>query len=259
MTAAAVDPPQSRVESEVRRIQGLLERRQCAAALAAAQGLLTEVPENRDVLYMIAVSQRYLHRIPDALATLTRLETTHPDYGRLFQERGHCYRTLGDAAAAIAAYRRAVQLNPALPASWKALQALCQATGQTQDARSAANLVAALESLPPPLVTASSMLAEGEIYPAERLVRQFMLAHPDHVEGMRLLAQIGVKLDVLDDAEFLLESALTFAPKHHLARYEYAVVLSQRHKHARALEEAQTLLRIEPANRAYRTIHATAR
>ena len=259
MTAAAADPPQSRVESEVRRIQRLLEQRQFAAALAAAEEILAEVPENRDVLYMIAVSQRYLQRIPDALATLTRLENTHPGYGRLFQERGHCYRTLGDAPAAITAYHRAVQLNPALPASWKALQILCQATGQMQEAQNAANLVAALEKLPAPLVTASSMLAEGEIFPAERLVRQFMSAHPDHVEGMRLLAQIGVKLDVLDDAEFLLESALTFAPNHHLARYEYAVVLSQRHKHTRALEEAQTLLRIEPANRAYRTIHATAR
>jgi tetratricopeptide (TPR) repeat protein len=259
VTAAAADPPQSCVESEVRRVQRLLEQRQFAAALAAAEELLAGVPENRDVLYMIAVSQRYLQRIPDALATLTRLETTHPGYGRLFQERGHCYRTLGRAPAAITAYRRAVQLNPALPASWKTLQVLCQATGQLQEAQNAAGMVAALEKLPPPLLTASSMLVEGEIFPAERLVRQFMLAHPDHVEGMRLLAQIGVKLDVLDDAEFLLESALTFAPNHHLARYEYAVVLSQRHKHTRALEEAQTLLRIEPANRAYRTIHATAR
>src|SRR5882762_7465123 len=197
MTDTEPNHPSSRIEAEVGRARSLLEQRRFPQALAAAEKLLAVVPENRDVLYLIAVSRRYLGRLEDALATLRDFERLHPDYGRLFQERGHCYRTLGDSAAAITAYRRAVQLNPALPASWKALQALCQATGQMQDARSAASLVAALESLPPPLVTASSMLAEGEIYPAERLVRQFMLAHPDHVEGMRLLARIGVKLDVL--------------------------------------------------------------
>ena len=42
---------------------------------------------------------------------------------------------------------------------------------------------------------------------------------------MRLLAQIGMKLDVLDDAEALLEAVLTLAPDYHAARYDYATVL----------------------------------
>src|SRR5204863_167059 len=79
--------------------------------------LLEEVPENRDVLYLVAVSQRYLGRIDDALGTLRRFEELHPDFGRLFQERGHCYRTAGDSARAIEAYRQAVGLNPSLLAS----------------------------------------------------------------------------------------------------------------------------------------------
>jgi tetratricopeptide (TPR) repeat protein len=256
--SAAPDPPPSPVEAEVQRIRKLLEGGEFAQALKAADRLLLQVPENRDVLYMIAVSQRYLRRIPDALATLARFETLHPGYGRLFQERGHCYRTLGDVPAAIAAYQQAVQLNSALPASWKALQILYWSLGQAAESQTAANHLASLAKLPTEVVTASSMLAEGDIFAAERLIRQFLLTRPDHIEGMRLLAQIGMKLDVLDDAEFLLESVLTFAPDHHLARYEYAVVLSQRHKHAQALKEAERLLVIEPANRAYRTIRATA-
>ncbi len=51
---------------------------------------------------------------------------------------------------------------------------------------------------------------------------------------MRLLAQIGMKLDVADDAEFLLENVLALAPDYHAARYEYAVALLKRHKHVRA-------------------------
>jgi tetratricopeptide (TPR) repeat protein len=258
MSTAVPDPPSSPVETEVRRIRKLLEESQFSQALAAGEKLLEEVPENRDVLYMIAVSQRYLRRIPEALATLARLETAHPDYGRLFQERGHCYRTLGDADAALAAYVRAVQLNPALHGSWRALQILYSSLGYESDSRTARQHLANLAELPPEVLTASNMFLEGDIFAAEQLVRQFLLKRPDHIEGMRLLAQIGMKLDILDDAEFLLESVVAFAPDHRLARHEYAVVLSKRHRHARALEEAGKLIAIEPTNRAYRTIQATA-
>ncbi|MGH8241446.1 MAG: sulfotransferase, partial [Steroidobacteraceae bacterium] len=102
------------------------------------------------------------------------------------------------------------------------------------------------------------MLAEGEIYAAEGVIRQFLQTRPNHVEGMRLLAHIGVKLDVLDDAEFLLESALEFDPDNRAVRYDYATVLLQRHKHTQALEQARVLLQLESANRAYRTVHANA-
>jgi tetratricopeptide (TPR) repeat protein len=258
MPAAALNPPKSDIETEVLRIRGLLEKSQFAQALTAAEALLAKVPENRDVWYMLAVSQRYLGRIPEALATLQRLETIHPEYSRLFQERGHCCVAARDPRAAIAAYLQAVNLNPALPASWQALQILFRSTGQVADADTAAAHVAKLASLPPPVVTASSMFADGEILEAERVVRQFLQTHGDHIEGMRLLAQIGMKLDVLDDAEFLLESVLVFAPDYHLARFDYADVLLRLHKHAWALEQIATLLKLEPQNRAYRICYANA-
>jgi len=257
---AATEPLRtgSRIEAEVLRIRGLAEKREFARALADAGRLLEEVPENRDVLYLVAVSQRYLGRIDDALGTLRRFEELHPDFGRLFQERGHCYRTAGDSARAIEAYRQAVGLNPSLLASWKALAALCRPAGQTREAAAATEQALQLERLPAPVLSASGMLAEGDIYGAERILRQFLLKHGNHLEAMRLLAQIGVQLDVLDDAEFLLESVLAFDPNYHIARYDYAVVLGKRHKHAAALEEARKLLRIDPRHRAFRTVYATA-
>ena len=258
MAVAQANPPQSPIEAEVLRIRGLLEQRQFAPGLAAAQALLAKVPENRDVLYLIAVNQRYLGRVADALRTLARFEALHPDYGRLFQERGHCFRAVGETAAAIAAYQQAVSLNSTLAASWNALKELYLALGETDAARLAAANAAKLRELPGPVVHATNMLAEGDVYGAEGVIRSFLQAHPDHVEAMRLLAKIGVKLEVLDDAEFLLESVLVFAPDYHAARYEYACVLVQRHKHARALEEAQRLMALEPGNRAYLTVYANA-
>ena len=40
----------------------------------AAAALLAGSPEDRDGLYMLAVAQRYQGQIPEALATLARLE-----------------------------------------------------------------------------------------------------------------------------------------------------------------------------------------
>ncbi len=240
------------------RLRALLEKGQLADALTGAQALLKEDPENRDVWYIVAVSQRYLKRIPDALATLLELERLHPDFSRLYQERGHCYVALRQAEPAIEAFLRAVHLNPALPASWNALKILMKMAGRGADAEMAAQHVATLAQLPPEIVTASSMFADGEAYPAERIVRDFLLKHGDHVEAMRLLAKIGMKLDVLDDAELLLERTLTLAPGYHAARYDYALTLLQRHKHVRALEELDRLLKVDPDNRAYRISYATA-
>ncbi len=250
--------PTSRIETEVTRLRALLEQGQFSSALADAKALLAEVPENRDLWYVVAVSQRYLQRIADALSTLAQLERLHPDYSRLYQERGHCYVALREAPPAIEAFLRAVNINPALPASWNALKILFKMTGQTADADMAAAHVDRLAKLPPGGVTASSMFADGEIVPAERLVRAYLLTHGNHVEAMRLLAKIGMKLEVLDDAEFLLESLLMLAPDYHAARYDYALVLLQRHKHVQALEELDRLQKIDPHNRAYRISYATA-
>ena len=239
-------------------MQGLLEKGGVAEALAGAQALLAEVPENRDLLYIAAVSQRYLKRIPEALETLARCESLHPGFSRLHQERGHCWLVARNPAAALASYLAAVQVNVALPASWKALEVLFRSAGRLEESENAAAQVKRLATWPPAVMTATALFADGEVYAAEQMIREFLLAHPQHVEAMRLLAQIGMHMDVLDDAEFLLKSALTLAPDYHPMRYDYSLTLLRRHKHAQAVAELDRLLAVDPDNRAYRITYATA-
>ncbi|HET9107507.1 MAG TPA: sulfotransferase [Steroidobacteraceae bacterium] len=238
-------------------VRQLLDRGQFAEAARAAQALLAAGPPERDLLYMLAIAQRYLGQIPAALATLARLEELHPDYPRLHQERGYCHVAQRSAEPAIAAFERAVALNPALPGSWRTLQALYRMAGRAADADTAAAHVATLARLPTAIVTARSMFADGEVEAAEALVRRYLLEHGDHIEGMRLLAQIGMRLDVLDDAELLLEAVLERAPDYRAARYDYAQVLLQRHKHRQAREQIRMLQEAAPQERAYRVTQAT--
>ena len=80
-----------------------------------------EYPRHRDLLLFRAIAQRYLRRIPDALATLDALEVHYPTFSRLHEERGRCFVELKQAPEAIESFTRAVKRNPALlGACWKA-------------------------------------------------------------------------------------------------------------------------------------------
>jgi len=163
-----------------------------------------------------------------------------------------------DAPRAIDAFLRGVNINPALPASWSMLEKLYRLTGDTTNATTAAQHVATLKRLPPEVVLATSLFSDGELAPAENIVRAYLLQYGNHVEAMRLLAKIGIARDVLDDAELLLGAVLTLAPDYRAARHDYALVLAKRHKYSQARAELEKLLQVEPENRQYRTLYATA-
>ncbi|HMH28076.1 MAG TPA: sulfotransferase [Steroidobacteraceae bacterium] len=258
MNATAADLGPSPVELEVRRVRELLESRRYAQALEATEALALKVPENRDVLYLSALSLRYLNRIPEALSMLSRLEQHCPAFSRLYQERGHCHVVLKEAPQAIDAFLRGVNINPALPASWSMLEGLYRMTGNVENAAMAAAHVATLKRLPSEVLQATSLFSDGDLVAAEAIIRSFLLKHGDHVEAMRLLGRIAFKRDVLDDAELLLQSVLAQAPDYQAARHDYALVLLERHKYLQARRELEKLLLLEPASRQYRTLYATA-
>ncbi|MBV8911056.1 MAG: sulfotransferase [Gammaproteobacteria bacterium] len=248
----------SAVELEVQRTRELLKERRFEEALRAANALLVTVPENRDVLYLRAVAQRQLGDISAALATLASLEQLHPRYSGLHQERGHCYVTLRQAPQAIDSFLHAVNINPALPASWRMLEGLYRMTGQAGNAAMAAAHVATLGKLPSEVLAATALFSDGELAAAEQLIRTFLIEHGHHIEAMRLLARIGIQREVLDDAQLLLEAVLDLAPGYDAARYDYAQVLIERHLYAQAQEQVERLLAADPDSRNYRMLQALA-
>ncbi len=257
VTSEPVAAPSS-VELEVQRIRGLVQARRFGEAIPAAASLRAQYPENRDVLYLLALAQRYGGEVMGALDTLKDMERHHPRASRLYQERGHCYVVLKDAARAIEAYERAVQINPALPATWGMLEGLYKMVGDEEHRQVAAAHVQKLKSVPPDVITATGLFCEGDLTAAEKLIRAFLLRHGDQVEAMRLLARIGVAREVLDDAEYLLAAALRLAPDYIELRRDYACVLLDRHKHAEAISHLDDLLKADPKNIDYRTLRATA-
>jgi tetratricopeptide (TPR) repeat protein len=249
----------SPIELEVAHIRELSKGGRHLEALAAAKALVSAAPQNRDVLYLIAINQRCLNRIHDALETSKRLEQHHPRFSLLYQERGYCYVTLRDAPRAIDAFLRGVDINPALTASWSMLERLYRMTGDLTNAVVAAERVAALKRLPPEVVQAGSLFSDGGLSAAEDILQAYLLKSGDDAEALRLLARIKHQHEVLDEAELLIEAALKLAPNYLAARLDYARVLIDRQKYLRAREEIEALLSLEPGNTNYLSLYAAAR
>jgi tetratricopeptide (TPR) repeat protein len=242
--------------SELPRLRALLRQRQFADVLVSAEALLAEHPRQRDLLLFKAIALRYLRRIPEALSTLEGLERHHARFSRLYEERGRCLVELKRAPDAIDAFMQAVKRNPALLGSWRMLEGLYRLTGQTAPAADAASQVARLQSLPPEILNASGLYADGDLDAAEPQVRAYLLKHGHHVEAMRLLARIGMARQVYDDAELLLAGVLELSPDYRAARQDYASVLVELHKHEEARREIVALLKADPDNRELRTLDA---
>ncbi len=205
------------------------------------------MPDQRDVLLFVAIAQRNLGQVAEALQTLAVLERHHPRFSRLFEERGHCYVALRQAPQAVQAFEQAVTLNYALPASWSMLEGLNRMAGtgrRTRGPRPVRSRPCASSRPPwwPP--RRCSWMAIWTL--AEPMVRAFLLEHGDEVEAMRLLARIGIARKVFDDAELLLAAVLEMAPDYRAARAEYAEVLIEMQKHAQANRELDRLVREDP-------------
>lgn len=243
------------IDALLREARAQLQNARLAEAAATCQKLLELAPGNIDGLYTLAVSQRMQGNIPLALATLNILIGIDPSYGRAWQERGHCLRGNGGEEA-IASYQRAVTHNGALVASWRHLAEFHEAAGRASAAQFARAQYDHLSRLPPELLSVASFIQEGRVFKAEQLCRAFLQRNGHHVEAMRLLAEIGLKFNAYDEAEFLLESCKLLEPDNVSAHFDYVKVLRKRQKFEQALAEATELRAKEPGNPEFEMLFA---
>ena len=98
----------------------LAQRGQFADALQLLEGA-PGVDDSAEALYVCAVCCRRLNQRNRALQYLQRVHELAPRYARAYQEIGHVHKAAGTASKAIQGYEAAVNINPALLASWNGL------------------------------------------------------------------------------------------------------------------------------------------
>lgn len=226
------------------------EARKLAASVLEADA------KDQDGLYMAAVAARYDGATDAAKTHLEALKRAAPEYGRAFQEEGHLMKAIGDTAAAIIAYGLATRYNSTLIASWDAQASLLKAQGRTAEAIQAEAQSKRLKILPRELIAVTNHIYEGRIFRAEETVRAYLGKYPTDVEAMRLLADIGSRLGVHEDADFLLETAIELAPDNVQLRIDHIQVLRKRQKFTAALKQSSALLDKDPNSPVFQSLFA---
>ena len=237
-------------------IERLMREKQFEKALELLTATLESQSENIDAYYYRAVCLRYLNRLDDALDCLKSLRKIAPNFGRALQEEGHVNRDRGNLKQALHLYTRATHANPSLSGSWRGqIEILLKQNREAEAIRLKPHLERVLK-MPPPLVAVMDDIAQGKLANAETLCREFLKQRPHHVEAMRLLAEIGMKLNILHDAEFLLESALKLEPDNDLLRVDYIEALRKRQKIEAAHSEVLKLYNSNPGNLHFESLYA---
>lgn len=225
----------------LKTVQAAMQKSDFVSALSLSEEVLFEQPDHKDALYCAAVCCRYMKQYDAARGHIDALKNISPDHGRSYQEEGHLNRVIGNTDAALAAYQRATRYNPALLASWTQQAELLKQAGQLDQAQQAALQAQRLRVMPKMLVAITNHVHEGRILRAEEMARAFMQKNPRSVEGMRLLADIGTRLGVHDDADLLLETAAALEPDNLQIRIDRIQILRKRQKFTEALQEAEAL------------------
>ena len=246
----------STLADTLEEIQRKIIAKEFKLALESLNLLLAQKEPPPDALYMQAVCYRYTNQLQLALKSLDQLKQVWPDHGRAHQEEGHTYRALGKLELALRAYERAFYYNPALESSLRAQIELLNRKEQADRVQRVQTQLEYLLNLPKPLISVIDLISQGKLIKAEDLCRKFMQKVPRHIEGMRLLADIGIRLGVLEDAEFLLESAVALDPANTKARIDYINALRKRQKYTKALSQAEQLTTSAPGNLQFQSIFA---
>jgi tetratricopeptide (TPR) repeat protein len=251
--------PFSDIEAQLKSIQQLIQTAKFNDAIEQGQKLQQQISDTQariQLYYLVAVAQRYAKKVAPALDSINKLLKLDESHSRAYQEQGYNYLALKKLSEATASFEYAVELNPSLMASWQELIELYRDAGKMDEVQKVANQLAKLKSLPPALLAVTELMHEGKLLKAEQICRHFLQNNKRHIEGMCLLAEIGIELKIYDDAEFLLSSALELAPTHVYARSQYLNLLIRIGKFKVAEQQVESLLIDQPENLSFKVAKA---
>ncbi|MEH3048075.1 MAG: tetratricopeptide repeat protein [Sphingomonas adhaesiva] len=191
-----------------------------------------------------------------ALPILTDLARAYPRAARTRYELGLALGMTGQPAEGVAQLDVAVQLDPHLIEAWEALSDAAFAIGDYARETTARAALARLTGAEAMLAALAEQVTLGHFDRAEPRLRAHLLAHPDDVEALRLLAACYVAARAYDDAETLQRHALAIDPTLVRTRFDLAHTLFARQQAEAALAELAPLEAGDPDNPAYQNLRA---
>lgn len=219
-----------------------------ALAEQQAQEILKLLPDSEPATRILAAALRKQGRAKDSIKLLQPLLAWNSGSPSFLSEWGQTLAAANRHQDAMTALQRSVQLDPRQAEAWRTLGDQLMLAGDEAEAQQAYHQYSKIVVRFPELAGAAELMRSGKLGKAERQVREFLKQHPDDVNGLRMLADIGMKLSRFDDARQLLERCLELAPDFHFARHNYAVVLTRQNRLVEAYAQVEKLLAVDSGN-----------
>jgi len=218
--------------------------------------ILKAVPGHPEALLLLGLACRLRGDLARAREILVPLADAQPRAAAVQYEAGLVLGALGETPQAIARLDEASRLDPAGPHIWRALGDQLTRIGDTPaaDKAYARGIEASVHD--PHLMEAAKALADDKLAVVERLLGDYLSAHPTDVTAMRILAEAGTRQGRYAEVEVLLSQCLDLAPSFVAARYNYALVLYRQNKAAEALPQVEALLAGDAQDPSYRNLYA---
>jgi tetratricopeptide (TPR) repeat protein len=252
------------VEANTEQLDTLLDvarratrEKEPAAAIEACEQALEIAPGDTRFVFMLGAALRRSGEYEKAMSPLRDIVEAAPGLPVAHQELGLNYLSLGQLHDARQSLEKAVDLDPSLVGAWRTLSSVRTAEGDDVGAAEAYRRSLGTDKLDPALRKALELFGAGRLGVAEGICREYLRQRPLDVDAIRLLAEIGIRLGIIDEAIKLLERCLELAPEFHVARANYATALGRKQRFDEALTELERLEKSDPDNVSYQVQRAS--
>jgi tetratricopeptide (TPR) repeat protein len=245
--AAAED----RAVDDLKDAESLLQKQQFSQAEDKLLALVSRQTENPQAWFDLAFAQSHLGKNSDAIAAYRKAVALDPKWFEAQQNLGLALVKSGDLAAAAGALRIAVTLKPtvggqqALAGAWMSLAQVTEES-QPQESLAAYQKAAELDSANSEALLGAARLAERSGNPAAAEQQYLKLAESGNAESVEHLIGLYLKQKRYADAETWLRKYMAANPQSVAAQLQLGKLLAAQGKFQEAIAALEPVYKASP-------------
>ncbi|VAW36310.1 hypothetical protein MNBD_GAMMA01-1087, partial [hydrothermal vent metagenome] len=181
--------------------------------------IISEEPENAEVMYLLATSQMSQNNLDDGLVTIEKAIEINPKAPAFHQVKGDILARLGQADAALKALKKALKDNPNLYQPHIVAGHIYYTKGIKKDAEKHFRMAMKIE---PNNAEAQTCLAkifidDGEVQTGINMLRNIEQQHPEQASVKMMMGQAYIENGAYNFAENYFKKVLAMHPDYGLA------------------------------------------
>jgi tetratricopeptide (TPR) repeat protein len=242
---------EDRAPDDLKDAESLLQRQQYQDAEEKLQALVHKRSENPQAWFDLAFAQSHLGKSADAIAAYRKAAELDPKWFEAQQNLGLALAKSGDLAAAAVALKTAITLKPtvggqhALAGAWFSLAQVTE-EGQPQEALAAYQKAAELDPTNSDALLGAARMAERSGNLAAAEQEYLKLAEAGNNESLERLIGLYLKQKRYADAETWLRKYMTANPQNAAAQLQLGKLLAAEGKTQEAIAALEPVYKASP-------------